>query len=500
MVELREGTGRLNPRRGGVWLVGGAVLLLVSNGRWILSAAAWLAPIGWLVYLDRTAPARGLARALPLWVAVQLVMWRGLIPAPGAVYYLIAGTYAVVYFLPLAVHRVVAPRLSGAAATLVFPTAWVAIEFLFQRWVTPYGSWFSLAYTQAGALTLLQLSSVTGTAGVSYLLTWFAATAAWIAQPGPRARLRAAVAYGVCLAAVLLLGRLRLSPTSSDEALVRVAGLVPGAELTVALEAELAPARAGVAIGPTELERIVAVADRINDDLLARTRREARAGARLVAWSETAARVLRRDEGALLERVGRLAAEERVDVIAAYGVWDPAARPPFANKVAALAADGTLAWTYEKAHPIVGAESPLIAAGAGSIERLITPYGSVGAVICHDLDFPALLRQTDRPKLGLVVGPSADWRAITPLHADMAMVRAIENGVALFRPTSNGRSLAVDARGRTLSRVDYADDAVVAFVSATPAARTVYGIVGDLFAWFAVASLGVMLVVALRRR
>jgi len=500
VAEPVESAGSAYPRRGVVWLVGGAALLLVSNGRWILPTAAWLAPIGWLVYLDRTPAVRGLTRALPVWVAAQLLMWRGLIPAPGMLYYLIAGTYAVVYFLPFVVHRLMAPRLAGAAVTLVFPAAWVGIEFVFQRWVTPYGSWFSLAYTQSDNLALLQLTSVTGAAGVSFLMTWFAAMVAWIAQPTPRPRVRASVAYAASLTVVLLFGRLRLSAAASDETLVRVAGLVPRAELTAALEAELAPARAGTATGPAELERIAGVANGINEDLLARTRREARAGARLVVWSETAARVLQRDERALLERVGRLAAEAQVDVIAAYGVWDPRARPPFANKLAALAADGALAWTYDKAHPIAGAESPLIAAGAGSIERLVTAYGSVGGVICHDLDFPALLRQAARAKLGLVVGPSADWRAITPLHADMAMVRAIENGVALFRPTSNGRSLAVDARGRTLMRVDYADDAVVAFVSATPATRTVYGAVGDVFAWLTLLGLGVLLIVSLRRR
>lgn len=441
---------------------------------------------------------RGLATALPLYVLVECVRWRGLIPAPGYLYYLITGTYALVYFLPFAVHRWIAPRVPGIAATLVFPTAWVSIEFVFQRWVTPYGSWFSLAYTQTDHLALLQLASVTGTAGISFLITWFAATVVWVVQPGRAVarRVLAAGAYGGCLLAVLIFGRVRLG-TSPRGGPIRVAGLVPSPELMGEMEAVLRPVRAGQTTTPVEVRAIAAIAARLNDDLFTRTRREARSGARLVAWSETAGRVLKRDEPALLGRARRVAREEGVDLLLGYGVWNPEARPPFENRVAAVSATGELAWTYEKAHPIAGAESPVMAPGDGVIRALVTPFGSVGAVICHDLDFPRLVRGARREAIGLMVGPSADWPDITSLHADMAMLRAIEDGFSLFRPTSNGRSLATDSRGRTLGRVDDAADAMIAYVPVTSVA-TVYGAVGDLFAWL--ASVGLILLVVLAQR
>jgi apolipoprotein N-acyltransferase len=487
-------------RRRHAWLALGIVLQLVANGRWILPEATWLAPVGWLIYLERSRPLRGLATALPLYILVEFIRWRGLIPAPSYLYYLIAGTYAVVYFLPFALHRLLANRIPGMAATLVFPTAWVSIEFAFQRWVTPYGSWFSLAYTQTDHLALLQLVSVTGTAGVSYLITWCAATVAWVLQPA-RALASRAIAVGVyagCLLALLTFGHVRLgSNTAESAAAVRVAGLVPSPDLTAELEAALRPVRAGDSITPAQLQTIAAIAERLNDDLFTRTRREARSGARLIAWSETAARVLKRDEPALLERAGRLAGEQGVDLMLGYGVWNPESRPPFENKIAAVSATGELAWTYEKAHPIAGAESPVMAAGDGVVRVLRTPYGSVGAVICHDLDFPRLLRQARRQGIGLVVGPSADWPDITPLHADMAIARAIEDGFSLFRPTSDGRSLATDSRGRTLGQVDYADDAMIAYLPVMSVA-TVYGAVGDVFAWLSLIGLALLAILAQR--
>ncbi len=479
----------------------GVALLLVANGRWVIPLATWLAPIGWLVFLERSRALPGLALAVILYTLVNFVAWRGLIPAPGVLYYVIAGTYAIIYFLPFAIHRLTIARLTPGASTLTFPVAWVGIEFVFQRWITPYGSWFSLAYTQTDHLALLQVASLAGTAGVSFLITWFSAVLVAVLRPGvgSRARPRIVLIYTLTLVTALTFGQIRLAVRSAGAAqAIRVAAIVPDADHLSELESALAPVRRGEPLTLEGLDRLTSIAARLNDDLFSRSRREAQAGARLVAWSETAARVLERDEPALLAAAQRIAAEGSVDMILAYGVWHPDAQPPFENKVTAIDARGEVAWDYRKAHPIVGAESSFMDKGEGGIRVLETSYGRVGAVICHDLDFPTLLRQASELEIGLIVGPSADWRAITPLHANMSILRSIENGFALLRPTSGGRSIATDAEGRTYAAVDYADDSMVAHL--VPASKTtVYGAIGDLFAWLCLASLFVLLGVSFRR-
>ncbi len=477
------------------WLAIGLALALLSGGTAILPVAAWVWPVSWLVLLDRTRARTGLGLVLLGSVVASIVVWRGIIPAPGALYYLIAGTYGLVYFLPFLVHRLVTPRSTGFAATLVFPLAWVGIEFVVQRWVTPYGSWGSLAYSQSGRLALLQLASITGAAGISFLMTWFASVLAWVLRPGrPRpVRLRAGLVYGGVLAGVLLFGHFRLAVPEPGGERVRVAGLVPTPGLAARLTEAMGPVRAGARPGP-ELETAAAA---LNRDLLERTAREARAGARVVAWSETAGRVGKAEEPAFLEEAGRLARAEGIHLILAYGVWRPEAEPPYENKVVAVGSDGAVAWEYHKAHPIVGAETPFIDAGDGVIRTVEPPFGVVAAVICHDLDFPALLGRSGRQRIGLMIGPAADWPRIAELHADMARLRAIENGFTLFRPTEGGRTLATDTRGRTLASADFATDAVVARVAAAPA-FTVYGVVGDLFSWLCLLGLVGMVVRARR--
>ena len=481
------------------WLLLGAALLLVANGRWILPLAAWLFPIGWLVFLDRSRRLSGLGLAFLAFLLIHFSIWWGIIPAPGIIYYIVAAIYAAAYFVPFVVHRLVAGRADAFLGTLVFPLAWVSAELVFSRWLTPYGSWASLTYTQSDSLALVQLASVTGIAGITFLMTWFASVVAWMLRPqvsGHR-RLRAAAAYGVVMGVVVVSGQVRLTGHIDAES-VRVAAIVPDAERLSALETLLQPVRQGRELAIADLGLIQEAASSLNEDLFKRTRREARAGARLIAWSETASRVFASEEEAFLAQASRVAAEENVILFLAVGVWHPDGTPPFENKVVVVDTSGVIALQYHKAHPIYGGESSLISAGAESVAGYEAGFGRVGAVICHDLDFPPLLRQASSASLDLVVAPSDDWDDVAPLHARMAVFRAVENGITLFRPTRGGRSMAVDSRGRITARVDMPDDAMVADIR-IGRVGTVYGVTGDLFSWGCVAGLCVWLVLGARR-
>jgi len=487
-------------------LVAGVLLLLVANGRWIVAPAAWLALPGWLVFVERSRPGRGLTTAFCMWLGVFLVAWRGIVPAPGWLYVAITGSYALVYFVPLVVHRLVATRLNSVAATLVFPFSWVGVEFVFQRWITPYGSWMSLAYSQTGQLALLQVAALAGTAGISFLVTWLAAALAVGLRPVRRAdrvdrggrRWSPLAVWAAVLAAVVGWGGVRLQRAPDDLAGVRTASIMPSAPLLDDLEGALAPLRRGGTLGQQLVGEVAAKAGALDEDLFRRTVREARAGARIVAWTETAGRVVARDETAFLERGADIAAAESVTLVLAFGVWRPGATPPFQNKIAAIGSDGSIAWRYEKSHPIVGPESPLIVPGEGRLRSLPTAAGKLSAVICHDLDFPELLRQAAAEQIGLVVGPSHDWALITDIHARMARLRAIEFGFSLLRPTLDGRTLAVDPWGRTRAAVDHAGDAVVAHVPVLHVG-TVYGALGDWLGWLTIPGLVVMVVITARR-
>lgn len=479
-------------------------LLCVANGRWYVAPAAWIAPVLLLVFVQSQPPRRGLALAFLAQAAAFCVNWWGMIPVPGVWYYVVAVTYAAVYFVPFVAHRLVAPRLAGLASSLVFPLSWVGIEILFQRFATPYGSWGSLAYTQTGFLPLLQLASVTGLGGVHFLMTWCAAVAAlaWRHRAAlSRVRAEVATCTAVVLAA-LAWGHARLASAPQDADTLAVSGITVSSRLTAEFQQQMrAAGRSGSAVDSLA-EALLAAADRVNGDLLARTESEARARPDLIVWSEHAARVTRQTEPSLVGQAQSIARSSGVRLILGIGLWDPASRPAFENKAVLLDETGAVVGTYFKARPIVGQEAGILGAGSESLATIDTARGRFATAICHDLDFPQLMREAGAGNVDVILAPSSDWAAITPFHALMAIPRAIENGAPLVRPAADGLSLVVDPLGRVVaSQLDLGGDGNV-LRARLPLyrLRTLYPRIGDAFAWACLIALAAMLLAASRRR
>jgi apolipoprotein N-acyltransferase len=92
--------------------------------------------------------------------------------------------------------------------------------------------------------------------------------------------------------------------------------------------------------------------------------------------------------------------------------------------------------------------------------------------------------------------PSFDSQRIRPYHTEVGMLRAVENGFSMVRQVSAGASMAVDPWGRVLARQDFfrTTDRIMVADLPTRGVRTLYGLLGDWFAW-AGAALAVVLAV-----
>src|SRR5438093_3432500 len=139
-------------------LLAAALLLLVTSGRWAIPLAAWASPIFLLRFTRGPGAGRRLLAAFLTVYAVQCLTWHGLVPVAAPLYYAIVLGLALVSLLPYAIDRLLERRVGGFVSTLVFPCACVAVEFL-NGLASPYGSWGSMAYTQADQLPLIQLVS-----------------------------------------------------------------------------------------------------------------------------------------------------------------------------------------------------------------------------------------------------------------------------------------------------------------------------------------------------
>jgi apolipoprotein N-acyltransferase len=177
----------------------------------------WFAPLPVLWFALRrswwvaglTALAGWLAGCVNLWsyfhhVGMPFVAWLGIFGAVAAV---AAG--AVLLF------RALALRGAWWSAVVAFPAAWVTLEYV-RNLTTLHGTAGSIAYTQLKFLPFLQLASLTGPWGMSFLLLCFPAALAiglHLRETAPKRALRIVATTCGVLAAVLIFGAVRLAMT-----------------------------------------------------------------------------------------------------------------------------------------------------------------------------------------------------------------------------------------------------------------------------------------------
>ena len=193
--------------------------------------------------------------------------------------------------------------------------------------------------------------SVTGPYGVGFLIGWFATVANWVwSNPGSRRRRRRVVApWALALVAALVGGssRLALFPPGAER--VHVAGVVPSEAVVEAAEAtlggELPRTKKELAtLDPAEVRQAFGL---VNDELLANTRRAARAGAEIIAWSESAALLASAEDApALLTEAAAVAEDEGIYLLVADLV------PEVADETHLIGPDGEVLWEFQKLRPI----------------------------------------------------------------------------------------------------------------------------------------------------
>jgi len=491
--------------RGWSWasLVLGAAMLPFATLQTLVPVVAWVSPV-LLLRFSRTQPLRV---ALPVLAVVSslgslVALRHGFFPIGGGfdLALLVVGL-GVGGAVPYAVDWLLAPRLGSTVRTLVFPLAVTAAEFL-ATLGNPFGTAGSVAYSQYADLQLVQLVSLTGIWGLTFLVAWLAPVVnhIWESGPSPWSAHRGAVLFLLVLAAVLAFGGIRLAFANPASETVRVAALAPDRPLSELaygappLTALTTAERAGVR--DSHLTPVL-------EELFDRSEREARAGARIISWSEAAARVLQEDEQTVVARAAQLARREQVYLQISMMVLlvqpSPELRIVNENHAVLLDPSGAVVWDYLKSKPTPGDGH---APGPGIIPTVDTPYGRLATAICQDDFFPALLRQAGRADVDILLLPSSDWESAAVWHAQQAPFRAVENGVALLRATRQGVSLATDGQGRLLGyKPDYfvaADQTLVTSVP-TRGRDAVYAYVGDSFAYASVVGLLLLMGRAIRQ-
>jgi apolipoprotein N-acyltransferase len=341
------------------------------------------------------------------------------------------------------------------------------------------GSIGAQAYTQYNSPVIMQLVSITGMWGITFLMMWFASVFvyAWERDFAWSIIRRGVILYTAVLLAVLAYGNIRLAFPKTEAGTMRVHGViaVDGRELLPELKQKQRE----------NWQAYRELSNSVQEAYFEDTIREARAGAQLVVWPENAVWLAAEDEAALITRGQQIARDESVYIALGYAV-DYQDGNPYENKLVIIDPSGDIALEHLKfgGQAIEGFKS-----GDGILRTVETPHGTLSGIICWDTFFHKPVLQASRNGTDILLSTSFEFRAIVPMHAQITTFRAIENGVSLVRVADNGISFVTDPYGRWLASVDFFNTSERVMVAQVPAfhVTTIYSIIGDLFGWLAVA-------------
>jgi apolipoprotein N-acyltransferase len=403
-------------------------------------------------------------------------MWHyfhGVLHAP---YGALAGIFvgpAVVFATAVLLFRALVQRGRYGIALIAFPATWVCFEYLFNIF-SPHGTAVSLSYSQLKFLPVLQLASITGPWGISFLLLLLPAAVAITLQLWTRERTRgvriAAAALGA-VSLVLAFGALRLALSPS-------VGLVK-----VGLISSDLPQNIGVAEDGADTERLFR-------DYVSQAESLAARGAQVIVLPEKLGVLAEPDAraGAALFQ----AVADRTKTVIVAGLID--VLPPRKYNQARVFLPQTRPLIYDKQHLLPPFESKLQPGSTLAILR--RPASTWGVQICKDMDFTQLSRRYGAAGAGLMLVPAWDFDVDRIWHGHIALMRGVESGFSIVRAAKQGFLTVSDNRGRVIAESRSDSGPFVTLVADVPEVHdaTFYILAGDWFAWAVLAMLAAALI------
>ncbi len=472
-------------------LIAALFFVAFANGN-AVPAAAWLGPVFLIRYIrDADSKLEWAAALAGICIAQAISLYGPLSNAniPPAARAGLGCLYGLVLYLPpFIIDRWLHGRLNGLAGTLAFPAAFVAVEYL-NSLVSPFSTFGLIAYTQYGSLPLMQIVSITGIWGLAFIVTWGASVInlAWECRESRENAAPSLALYAIVLVSVLVYGGLRVR-NAFGGGTVRIA--------VSSLSYDLRPVFAGALRHGTAPD--AAANMRAFDSFLDGV---PRSGVRIAVWQEYALIVRERDAPAVLAHAaGRVKARGIYCTLPMGIATAREGRFRLMNMAYLIGPGGEIISEYVKTFTAPWETSTN---SRREIALADTGIARLAMTICFDMDFPFLVRQAGRAGADIMLVPSFDWRGLVPFHSRMAVFRAIENGFSLVRSAgSDGASIATDPYGRVLGYLDNASSADRLMVVDVPVrgVRTVYSIIGDLYAWLCVAAVLFLVAAALRRK
>ena len=406
-----------------------------------------------------------------------------------------------------------AARRTRIPAVLTMPIAWTAVEWV--RTYFPVGfPWNLVGYTAYRNLELIQFAEFTGVYGVSALIVFFNAVVYLVIFRRGTSRLQtiSLSSLTVMMVALVAFGAWRIAnlKNAPAEGTLKVAMVQANIPQSLKWDPKFLPQSYGV--------------------YQEETTNAAKRGADLITWPEAAAAFLflpdDRYPAALAEdaayRQKLLTMAQNIGVPILFGAPALAqldGQLGFYNRAYLVSAKGEVVAHYDKmqlvpfgeyvpARSILGFFVNRVVKGLGDMvpgdqQTLFSVKGAkLGVLICYESIFPDFTRREVNLGANILVNITNDaWygESSAPFQVlAMAAMRSVETKVPMVRTANTGISALIEPSGRITNRTPlFKRGTEIVDVSFRPV-RTVYTMVGDLFAELCVVLTMIGLLIAWR--
>ena len=345
-------------------------------------------------------------------------------------------------------------RRSVARACLATPFLWVTSELL-RRYELGLGfPWNLLGYAGAVHLGLLQLVTVTGIYGLSFVLAASNALVAWVLLTRTRTAWLAGIISGVVAVSAVLVGDQFVPVEQPDHVAVLVQTNFPQS----------------MSYPPDWLDRHAGELDEL-ETMSAEASRRTRG---IIVWPECPAPFYWQDPR-FTARLSRLALTTANDVIAGVVDWKPGANRQLEPYNTGVMVDpaGHRVFSYDKVELVPFGEfvpwrrvlwfANSIIPDVNDFQRGRkysvgeVPGGRFSVFICYEAVIPDEIRRFVKGGARLLINLSNDgWfghSAALEQHLAQARVRAVENRRWILRATNTGLTVSISPYGRIVAAI-----------------------------------------------
>lgn len=456
------------------WLILGLLLTMLSYGRFNTGICAWIFAIPLIRFINiRTKWSSIIIMLVGLIIVANITFFRLVEDNYNIKNQLFCTFNGIRMWAPFFVYFIC--RLLNSKkiiAYYAFSATVAVVEFFIDN---PFISVMtSLSVSQFWNLGLMQVASVTGVVGVSFIVTLFACIVNYIWESELSISiLLNAICYGIVVVIITGVGMININRITTGDKTIRVATCVDNLNM-------LGDEKVREEFGEITEEKVLeasfkGISERAKEAVFNKSS--------ILVFPEDAFACSESNNERFLEEVKKIAKENQINILLPLLRLSEQEGVKKKNTLNFINSKGELVNTYLKNHLVPVVEEPFTEKGDGNTPMVEVDGVKIIYLICAD--YTSNKYAYNGREADIFLNPSYDWKAFQYFTSYGVQARAIECGFSVLRNPVNGNIILYDVYGRPLhmGNVMNVHEGMTYMDIPRKGRQTVYGATGNWFPW-----------------